>query len=454
MHLLWIPLLALSAAFGASAAGQSIAHRLCSTSTANKTTDCAPASGGLVVTTPGDLDAIRQCSSFSGNISITNGAFPDFNLDGIQAISGDLHIADSAALKSISSTTLEAVSTISFKNLTAVTSIDLPALNNITVLHLENMPKLQDCAIATGRMVRDVYAVVVIGVALSNLDWLTWPVSRTMNIAANYNLTRFTLPFTRISLGSSYAFSVNHALEDLNLSALTAIDGSLEINGNLDPSLTFQHLESINGYARLYGNYKNISMPALKEINGALRAEAAGDGNINSFCNWLSIKPRLQGHYDCTGNATNPAPITQTTVPTTAIPSPSVAPKMDDQDPSPSTGLSTGAKTGVAVAVLLAALISSAATFWFFRRYTKSKLRAMKEENDTKRMSTSSNDYELDGGDARVEIGPAVVRHELPESETREELPGESSKELHGGPVSEKKKESRHKEAEVYELPA
>jgi hypothetical protein len=462
MRFLWTPLLVLSRAIGSSAAGQSMAHGLCNISRTDRTTDCAPASGGLVVTTPGDLDGIRQCSKFIGNISITNGAFPDFNLDGIQAIHGDLLIADSAALTSISSTTLEAVATLSFKNLTAVTSINLPALNNITMLHLEAMPKLQDCAIATGRMVHDVYAVVVLNVALPTLDWLTWPVARTMTIAANPHLTRFTLPFSRISPGSSYAFSVNQALGDLDLSALTAIDGSLEINGNLDSNLTLQHLESINGYARLSGNFKNITMPALKEINGALRAEASGDGDIISFCNWLSIKPQLLGHYDCTGNSTNPAPktqttapITQTTVPTTAIPSPSVATSSDDQDPSSSTGLSPRVKIGVAVAVLLAALISSAATFWFFRRYTKSKLRAMKEENDSKRMSTSTNDYELDGGDARVEIGPAVVRHELPEPETREELPGESLKELHAGPVSEKKKESRHEERQqVYELPA
>jgi hypothetical protein len=458
MRFLWIPLLVLSCAIAASAAGQSRAHGLCNISTTNRTTDCAPASGGLVVTTPGDLDAIRQCSDFKGNISITNGAFPDFNLDGIHAIHGDLHIADSAALKSISSTTLEAVSTLSFKNLTAVTSINLPALNNITMLHLETMPKLQDCAIATGRMVHDVYAVVVLNVALPTLDWLTWPVARTMTIAANPHLTRFTLPFSRISPGSTYAFSVNQALEDLDLSALTTIDGSLETNGNLNSNLTFQHLESINGYVRLSGNYKNITMPALKEINGALRAQASGDGDIISFCNWLSIKPQLLGHYDCVGNSSNPAPITQTTasitqttVPATTTPSPS---GLDDQDPSPSTGLSTGVKTGIAVAVLLAALISSAATFWFFRRYTKSKLRAIKEENDPKRMSASSNDYELDGGDSRVEIGPAVVRHELPEPETREELPGESLKEMDGGPVSEKEKKSRHEEREVYELPA
>jgi hypothetical protein len=454
MRFLWIPLLVLSCAIAASAAGQSRAHGLCNTSTTNRTTDCAPASGDLVVTTPGDLDAIRQCSNFIGNISITNGAFPDFNLDGIQAISGELHIADSAALNSISSTTLEAVSILSFKNLTAVTSINLPALNNFTMLHLENMPKLQDCAIATGRMVHDVYAVVVIGVALTTLDWLTWPVARTMTIAANPHLTRFTLPFSRISSGSTYAFSVNHVLENLDLSALTAIDGSLEMNGNPARNLTFEHLESISGYVRLDGNFKNITMPALKEINGALRAEAAGDGDIIAFCNWLSIQPQLHGHYDCTGNSSNPAPISQTTVSTIATPSPSVATKLDDQDPSPSTGLSTGVKIGIAVAVLLAALISSAATFWFFRRYTKSKLRAMKEENAPKRISTSSNDYELDGGDSRVEIGPAVVRHELPEPETREELPGESSKEMDGGPVSEKKKESRHEERDVFELPA
>jgi hypothetical protein len=405
------------------------------------------------VSSPNDLDSIRQCSNFKGNISIANAALTDVNLDGVQKISGDLSIIDAGALTSVSSTTLETVSILSLKNLTSLAAIRLPMLNNITTLHLETLPNLEECAIATGRMVRDVYAVVVLNVALDNLDWLTWPVTRSMTIAANYNLTHFTIPFSRISSGSTYAISVNKAMEDLNVSALTAIDGSLEISNNLDPNLIFQNLESINGYMRLDGTFKNITMPALTEINGALRAEAFGDGNINSFCNWLSTKAQMQGHFDCAGNSTYPTPVSQTSAPSIASPSTSPATDLDNQDSSPSTGLSTGAKVGIAVALVLAAVVSSAVTFWFFRRYTKSKLQETKEADVAKRVSSSSNDYELDGSDARFEIGPAAVRHELPEPETREELEGEAVKER-GGLVSEKERESRHKDTEVFELPA
>ena len=455
MHLSWLPLLALCA-IGASAASKSVAHRDWNIPRANTLPliDCAPDSGTAVVATADDLDSIRQCSNFKGNISIADGALTDVNLDGVQEITGDLFIADAGALTSVSSTTLETISTLSLKNLTNLAVIRFPALNNITTLHLETLPKLDECVIATGLMVRDVYAVIVLNVGLDNLNWLTWPVTRSMTIAANYKLTQWTVPFSRISSGSTYAISVNSALEDLNLSRLTTIDGSLEISNNLGRNLTFQNLESINGYMRLAGAFKNITMPALKEINGAIRAESTKDGDIIAFCDWLTTKPQMQGHFDCTGNATNPAPISQTSAPTTATPSPSVATNSDDQDSSPNTGLSTGAKVGIAVSVLLAAVISSAATFWFFRRYTKSKFQDMKEAEVAKRVSSSSNDYELDGGDARVEIGPALVRHELPEPEAREELEGEPVKAQGGGPTSEKERESRQKDAEVFELPA
>jgi hypothetical protein len=277
-----------------------------------------------------------------------------------------------------------------------------------------------------------------------------------MTIAANLNLANFTIPYSRIGTGSSYAISINNAMKELDFSALTAIDGSLEINGNGDKNVTFDRLSSINGFARISGAFKSLTMPVLKEINGALKPQATNDGNIINFCDWLSTQSHMQGHYECIGNATNPIAASQTSAaPSIATPtSSSVTADVENKERTLSTGLSTGAKIGIAVSIFLAAVISSAATFWFFRRHTRSKLQEIEEVNDKKRRSSSTIDHELDGVDARVEIGPAAQRYELPEQETRQELEGNSLQELDGGPMHGKERGMQRKEGEIFELPA
>jgi PKD repeat protein len=459
MQVLWLPLIILCWAIGASAASKSVAQSFwkASVTDASLTTDCAPESGVANIATSNDLLDIRKCTDFQGNITVTNSNLADFNLDGVKTVSGGIHIADSKALKVVSSTTLQAVSSLFLENLSSLTIIRLPSLNNITTLHMATLPALAECVITTGNMVSDVQGVVVLDTAVGSLDWLTWPVTRSLSVVANRHLTDFKIPYTRISPGSSYAISINGALRNIDVSALASIDGSLEINGNSTKNLTFQGLTSINGYVRLDGAFENLDMPALTEINGALRALAVGDGDILSFCDWLDSQPRLRGHYDCIGNSTHPTTASQTSAaPSVASPSSSsmTTQTSKDQASVPSTGLSTGAKVSIAVSIILAAVVSSAATLWFLRRHTRSKLQEITETNH-KRSSSSTIDHELDGNSSRVEIGPAIERHELPEHETRGELEGDVLKGLYTGRlVAGKEGGAQRKDEEVFELPA
>jgi hypothetical protein len=332
-------------------------------------------------------------------------------------------------------------------NLPNLTTLALPALTNFSKLGFEGLPALKGCDIATGGVKQDVKEISIINTALEKMDWIKWPVATTLTIAANMNLTEFTLPYDRINSGSSYQFSVNQALTNLDFSNLSGIYGSLAVNGNNDPSLAFDKLETIDGYVKLDGNFENITMPKLQAINGALNAKSYvthGSG-ILTFCNWLSVQPRMYGHYDCTANNTVGYILNSATVSSsassTAGPSPSSTTTIieaGDTDGKKSD-LSTGAIIGIAIAmVFLISLVLTASALLFFRRRARNKAQQaaastaapVHAQNEKKTHSTSTIGEELDASGIRYELGESHRVQELPGAKAVGELDGRSLQEL------------------------
>ena len=398
-------------------------------------TDCTPSSGIFTILSPDNITTLNQCTTFTGNISVAAKGIEHITLDGLKAITGTFRVTDVEAILSISSTTLESVSTLILNNLPQLTTLTLPALNNFSKLDLAGLNALRGCEIATGTLKRDVREISIVGTALETMDWLRWPVASSMVIAANMNLTSFKLPYDRIGAGSSYQISVNTALSDLDFSQLSGIYGSLAVNGNKDADLSFDKLETIDGYVRISQHLTNMTMPVLTSINGALRAESSGD--ILSFCNWLSTQTRLLGHYDCTANNTNPiisstvskAPAT-TTGSIISVKTNTISSSNDTSDYKP--GLSTGTIVGIAVAmvVVISFILTSMALLLFRRRSRNKEQAALKSEGERKTHSTSTMGKELDTSGIDYELEGTDKAHELPAAELARELDGESLQEM------------------------
>ena len=396
-------------------------------------TDCA---GSFTINGPDDVTTLNQCGTFDGNITVAAAGATDIALDGLKNITGSMRIADSDAVLSISSSTLERITTLSLYNLPNLSTLRLPALGNITKLEIQGLPSLKGCEIATQGLKHDIKEISIISTAIENLDWLKWPISTTLNLAANNNLTNFSFPYSTINAGSSYQISINAGLTNLDLSQLSGIAGSLAISGNKDRDLQFTKLESIDGYVKLDGPFSNISMPHLMSINGALRAQSTVD--ILAFCNWLSVQDRLLGHYDCTANSTNPAPVV--TSPASGAPlntaeaTASVA-TGDTSNGSNKSNLSTGAIIGISMGmVVLLSLILTSLALLVFRRRAKNKQAALAQQNatsqDTKTHSTSTLGDELDASGVRYEMGGGLVTQELPGAKPRMELDGHTFQEM------------------------
>lgn len=339
---------------------------------------------------------------------------------------------------------------MTLNNLPSLTTLALPVLTNFSKLGFEGLFALKECDIASGSLQQDVKEISIINTALEKMDWIKWPVATTLTIAANNNLTDFTLPYDTINSGSSYQFSVNQALTNLDFSNLSGIYGSLAVNGNNDPSLDFDKLETINGYVKLDGNFENITMPNLQAINGALNAESYvthGSG-ILAFCNWLSVQPRLYGHYDCTANNTAGLVLNSATVShspsSTAGPSPSPTTTIveaGDVIDSKKSDLSTGAIIGIAIGmVFLISFVLTASALLFFRRRARNKAQqaaappaattADHVPDEKKTHSTSTIGEELDASGLRYELGEGSAVQELPGAKAVDELDGQSLQEL------------------------
>ena len=402
------------------------------------TTDCAPSSGTFAINSPDDVITLNQCTTFTGNVTVAAKGIEDITLNGLKEITGNLQITDVEGLLSISSTTLESVQTLILNDLPKLTTLTLPALTNFSKLDFTGLTSLTGCEIATGALKRDVSEISIVNTALEKVDWLKWPVATTLTIAANMKLTDFTLPYDRVSADSSYQFSINEALTNLDFSQITGIYGSLTINGNNDSQLNFDKLETIDGFVRLSGPFTNITMPVLTGIKGGLRAESTRD--ILSFCNWLSVQDRLSGHYDCTANNTNPTTSSTVSKPSSNTVGPTSLATGGTSSGGNSTNdksnLSTGAIVGIAVAmvVIISTGLTSAVLLFFRRRSSKrtqqAQEAAMVDDNNKKTTSTSTLGEELDASRIRYELGGEKAVTELPGTRPVRELDGESLQEL------------------------
>ncbi|XPS74603.1 cell wall protein Ecm33 [Ascochyta lentis] len=408
----------------------------CWTGSAGAAADCAPSSGTFAINSPDDVTTLNQCTTLTGNVSVTAKGIKDITLNGIKTVTGTVQVSDVEDVLSISSTTLESVSTLILYDLPQLTTLTLPALTNFSKLDFSGLAALESCEIATGALQGDVNDISIVNTALKTMDWLKWPVASTLIIAANKKLTSFKLPYDRIGAGSSYQISINSALSDLDFSQLTGIYGSLAVNGNNDPHLSFDRLQTIDGYVRLSGPYTNITMPSLTGINGALRAESTA--NMTNFCNWLSVQNRLFGHYDCTANNTNPSTSsTASKAPTTTA---FTSVTTTGTSGSNSTGennksdLSTGAIVGIAVAmVVVISVILTASALLFFHRRSLNKAQAVAISDETKTHSTSTLGEGANASCISYELGGEKRAHELPGAGPIRELDGGSLQELDEG---------------------
>jgi hypothetical protein len=390
-------------------------------------TDCAPASRVATIKTAQDATDISTCETFNGNVVVAADGPEELAFDGIKTITGNLDIENVAKLRSLTSKTLESVNSLTLMNLPLLEELDIPTLKSFS-LQWAGLPKLTECKIATGGLEGEIQEITIYNTSLKSLDWLTWPVGGALNITANSNLEEFKIPYGTINVGNAITLASNQALKSVDVSAVGGIYGGLAITKNDINTLSFPKLLAIGGFVQLSGDYTNISMPALNQVNGALGVESTAD--IGGFCNSLQEK-RLAGHYDCTSNAQRSAnPSTSGTTPSPS-PSPTASQAPTDTGGSGSGGggggiSSSAAIAGLVVGIIICLFVALLVYFYMRRRARKAvqEISPKDPEADSVELADSMSRMSIPSNRTTLrELESPVMTLELASGRMRQELP-------------------------------
>ncbi|KAF2190997.1 hypothetical protein K469DRAFT_622252 [Zopfia rhizophila CBS 207.26] len=406
--------------------------------------DCSPSTGSVTIKTSQDVSDIAKCSSFTGDINVAADGPEDISLDGIKTVSGSISVANAAKLHSLSSKSLESVKSLTFDNLPELSNMNFPVLRRFDAFKWNNLPALSECKFGQAHD-GEIQEITVNNTSLKSLDWLVWPVGGRLAISNNANLKFFEIPYNAINEGSSLILDNNAALEDIDVSQLSGINGPFQVTDNEKVTqLLFDKLETVGGDTQLRGAFTNISMPALTQIRAGLRIQSSND--ISEFCSRLQSKSQnLKGYLECNPNVqkspvTNSDPTKLSNTPTTPTPT-SLA---SSNSPTDNRSNDSGPSNGVKAALVVSALVVSALVatflilifaFFYFRRRSRAKVREIpKPKNQTD--SIESEDglptlKELESGPhIKLELVTRLGAQELPAQVPLEMPAGHGTSEL------------------------
>jgi hypothetical protein len=390
------------------------------------------------VRTNQDVININNCPAFIGNLFIISDEMSGIVLNGTITISGELRASaadGSDKLELLASPTLRSVSALAVEGLPRLTTLSFPAITKLSDLRLVALRKLEECTVSNGSVIEGVQSIMLVDTALKSLHWLTWPVSRTLNVQSNPKLASLTIPGPAVGNNSSYYIYSNDALADLNAPRLDRIDGLLAISGGpLLNQLHFHQLKALTGAIRFDGQFDNITMPAMTVYDGQLDVNSTR--NIEDFCQEFASHGNDYQTMICTSYWTDePTPWAKALANETA------------NVPTSRVTKSNSSQTLVAVLTLLGAfLFALCLLLYICRRWSCSKKARISNEE------LSNNEKRHSSGSLKELWCPEEIL-ELPNGKEMQELPDQCTQESGGESIYELGMNECHSE-EKSESPA
>ncbi|RMZ77510.1 hypothetical protein DV737_g4324, partial [Chaetothyriales sp. CBS 132003] len=204
----------------------------------------ATCSGSLTISSTTDATAIEDCDTYKGDITISDDASGTIELNGVQAISGDLIVNNATQLTAITSDQLNAISgTFSLTGLTILSTLQFDSLTAVNKINWVGLPALQQLNFAQG--VSKANSIVISNTELNTLSGIELTAVGSMNINNNPYLTT------------------------INVNDLTNVTNALSFSANgRDLDISFPNLEEAANLT--FRNVSSISMPSLATVEGDL----------------------------------------------------------------------------------------------------------------------------------------------------------------------------------------
>jgi hypothetical protein len=111
----------------------------------------ASCQGDISITTQLDLDGLRNCKTYSGNIVVDNAGASELKLDGVELLEGDLNIVNNNGLQRLALPKLQGINgNLKLANNKLLNTLDLRQLYAIRSLQVSVHPALNELKFPNG----------------------------------------------------------------------------------------------------------------------------------------------------------------------------------------------------------------------------------------------------------------------------------------------------------------
>ncbi|KAL0082979.1 hypothetical protein J3Q64DRAFT_1680064 [Phycomyces blakesleeanus] len=226
----------------------------------------AGCAGELKASSQSELDSIRGCKVYSGNIVVDNSGAADLTLNGVESVEGDLIFSGNNGLLRLTMPVLQSVNgRLSLSNNKLLASIDMRQLASVRVFEVSVHPALNSLAFPAGLGSAERFSVT--DTTVTRIDGLKMPAVGELVISNNIYLK--SLSFGNMTqLTGSVTMAANSPALILDLSSLINMnEGSFRNVANV----AFDNLEKISGDIFFISNsFSTLSLPKVAGIEGTL----------------------------------------------------------------------------------------------------------------------------------------------------------------------------------------
>ncbi|KAG2194421.1 hypothetical protein INT47_003132 [Mucor saturninus] len=277
----------------------------------------AACQGDMTITSQNDMDQIRNCKTYSGNILIDNTAASDLRMNGVELLEGDLMVTNNNGLQGFGLPKLQGINgQLKFANNKLLSSIDVKQLYAIRSLEVSVHPALNELKFAAG--LSQAEKIIIADTTCTRIDGFKMTTSKDIEISNNIYLK--SLSFANMSSVGNILISANSPalILDLNtvsglregsfrnlagieLTSLQKVSGDISFISNTFQSLDLPAAVDIIGTLTLTDNINlnNLSMSKLGHLGGAL--SVVGNNQLSSVNAFPSLQ-QVDGTLDLSGN--------------------------------------------------------------------------------------------------------------------------------------------------------
>ncbi|KAI8074431.1 hypothetical protein BC940DRAFT_231244 [Gongronella butleri] len=263
----------------------------------------ATCSGDIEIKSQEDVDQLKTCRIFSGNVVVDQTGLMEFTLRGVELLEGNLIIHSNDGLQKVNMPHLQAINgQLRLTSNKVLHTLNMPMLSILRQFEMSVHPALKDLRFPMGLNQVDQFTVT--DTTITRIEGLNMNRIRTLSVTNNIylkqvsaaNLTRVMGHITLSANSAALVADFNKIREldvgtfrnlaGLGLKDLSMVTGDLSFISNSFEQLELPSLSRVAGTLTLSENIRlsKLSMPTLSHLGGALSLASNTElASINAF---------------------------------------------------------------------------------------------------------------------------------------------------------------------------